>query len=395
MLTIQSPGKYRIALLHLGFRPFFLATSCFSVIAMLLWAWIYHAGHTFVFPNLPATLWHAHEMIFGYTLGVIAGFLLTAVRNWTNVQTARGWTLLVLVSLWWVARMAMLTHTPWAWSLAAVCDLGFDIALVAAVTYPIVRVRQWKQMGVVALVLSVAIANALFYAGLLGVLHEGVAMSITLGLNGAILLVLMMGRRVIPFFIEKGLDIPTLVNRIWLDNSVLALMVILIVMEMANMASLAAVIAAFIGMLLVIRLKDWHRPALWQKPLLWSLYVAFAWLALGFILKALSFFGFAPEPLALHAFSVGGLGLITYSMMCRVTLGHTGRNVFAPPAALKWLLALINVGAILRVFLPWLLPVYTGLWIGLSQLAWIGAFIGFVWIFSKMLVLPRTDGQYG
>ena len=144
-----------------------------------------------------------------------------------------------------------------------------------------------------------------------------------------------------------------------------------------------------------LRLVLWHTSQLWRKPLLWSLYLAYAWLSLGFLLKGLSFFTSIAAPLALHAFAYGGIGLITVAMMARVTLGHTGRDVFHPPAVVNVMFVLLVLGSVIRVFLPLLMPMEYRLWILLSGGVWALAFLLFLLWFSPLWIIPRVDGPYG
>jgi len=395
MLNIEQPGNYRVSLLHLGFRPFFLLAGVYAVVSMVLWAWLYHGAVPVLPMGLPPALWHAHEMVFGYALAVIAGFLLTAVRNWTGVQTAHGMPLLLLALFWMAARV--LAWVPGALALMAVLDLAFNLALLIAVLHPVLKARQWKQLPVMALPLVLTLAHLVFYAGLFGGLAGGERLGIHAGLYLVVLLILVMGRRVIPFFIEKGVDGPAAIrNRLWVDVGTVVLAVAFVVLQLLpSWPQLAGGIALLLALLQAVRLYDWHHPDIWRKPLLWSLYLALAWLALGFALYALGQYtpldGFA----ALHAFAYGGIGLVTLGMMCRVSLGHTGRNVFAPPRSVTWMLALVVLGAMVRVLGPLLLPAAHVHWIGISQGLWLAGFGLFVVVYAPMLVRPRIDGRYG
>ncbi|ACL73636.1 NnrS family protein [Thioalkalivibrio sulfidiphilus] len=397
MLTIEPPGQYRISLLHLGFRPFFLLAGAFSVVSTLLWAWLYHGGGTAPSLALSPMTWHAHEMIFGYGLAVVAGFLLTAVRNWTGVQTLNGMPLLLLALCWLGARVLGLIPHGGALAVMAVLDLGFNLALVLAVARPVARARQWGQGGVVAIPLFLALANGLFYLGALGRLPQGTQAGLYLGLYLLVLLIMVMGRRVVPFFIEKGLGENIRIReRAWLDQAIVISLALFILAEVfMSWGQAAAWLAVPVFLLQVLRLYDWHTPGIWKKPLLWSLYLAFVWIAAGFGLKAAVLIMPLNPFLATHALAYGGIGLITLSMMSRVSLGHTGRNVFEPPPILGWLFAVLVVGAVIRVLLPLGLPTHHGLWIGASQALWAVAFGGFVWIYAPMLIRPRIDGRYG
>ena len=397
MLTLEEPQKAtRFPVLNLGFRPFFLAAGGFAVLSMLLWVGLYQFGWNLALGGLAATTWHAHEMLFGYAMAVAAGFLLTAVKNWTGVQTLHGTPLLLLFLLWLGARLVpFLPLLPL--ELMAVLDLGFMAWLLVAVAQPVFKVRQWKQLGILALLLLMLAANALFYLGALGVLSAGLSWGLYSGLYLIVALVFAMGRRVIPFFIEKGVDEEVRIrNRRWLDWAVLILFMLFALVDVFTpYASLAALLAVLQIPLHIVRMVDWHTPGIWRKPLLWVLYLAYGWLLFGFVLELAAYqFGVSPF-LALHAFAVGGVALVTVGMMARVTLGHSGRNVFDPPAVDSWIFLLLFVGAVIRVIPPLLDATHYGLWIGLSQLFWIGAFTLFFSVHLPMLWGPRVDGRFG
>ena len=397
MLTIENPKKtIRFPVLNLGFRPFFLAAGGFAVLSMLIWVGLYQFGWTLRLNGLPATTWHAHEMLYGYAMAVAAGFLLTAVKNWTGVQTLHGAPLLALFLLWLAARVVPFL-TPLPMELMAILDLGFMVFLLVAVALPVVKVRQWKQVGLLSLLLLMLVANALFYLGVVGVLSDGVGWGLYSGLYLIVALVFAMGRRVIPFFIEKGVGYPVqLKNRLWLDWAVLVLFLLFAVVDVFTpYAGLAALLAAVQIPLHGLRMVDWHTPGIWRKPLLWVLYLASGSMLLGFVLK-LAVYQFAISPfLAVHAFAVGGIGMVTIGMMARVTLGHTGRNVFAPPTVDSWIFAVLFLGAVVRVIVPLLDTVHYGFWVGLSQLLWIAAFSLFFIVHFPMLYGPRVDGRFG
>ena len=397
MLQIEQPKQYRFALDHLGFRPFFLLGSLFAVISVALWAWLYRTGTPLPVGDLSAVTWHAHEMIYGYGLAVIAGFLLTAVRNWTGVQTLHGKPLLILALLWLEARIMPFIPHPDALTAMAVLDLLFSTWLCWEILKPIYRVKQWQHIGVWAKVLFLLLGQCFFYLGLFGVLEHGVQWGLYTGLYMIVSLILLMGRRVIPFFIEKGVDEAVeLKNYLWVDRSSLLLMLLfwIFAVFVENKLPLAITALALFA-IHTLRLWGWHTKGLWQKPLLWILYLAFAWLVAGFLLTALGALGITSPLYAVHALGYGGIGLLTLGMMARVSLGHTGRDVFNPPKVLVSIFALLLLGAVVRVLLPMLFPAhYTNL-ILISQLLWIAAFAPFAFIYAPMLVKPRVDGRYG
>jgi uncharacterized protein involved in response to NO len=385
-----------VAILNLGFRPFFAGAAIFSVLSMLFWMAVYVFGWHWQ-TALPATTWHAHEMVYGYGMAVIAGFLLTAVRNWTNVQTLYGIPLLLLFLLWLAARVLLLAGDAGILKWAALADALFNALLVVALAWPIFKVRQFKQFGILSKVLLLMLANLLFYAGVLEIYPWGVQAGLYSGVYLVMALIFVMSRRVLPFFIERGLDrTVTLMSRDWLDAASLLLFIGFWLADIAEPNSLpVAVLAGALCVLHGIRLAGWYAAGIWTRPLLWVLFVAYLAVIVGFALKVAVYVFAIPPFLPLHAFTVGGIGLFTMGMMVRVTLGHTGRDVLEPPPQVSWIFALLLASSVVRVGLPLLDAAHYVFWIGLSQLLWILAFILFLGVFLPMLYRPRTDGQFG
>ena len=398
MLNIEQPASRQtgIAILNLGFRPFFAGAALFSVLSTLVWMGVYVFGWHWQ-PALPAVTWHAHEMIFGYGMAVIAGFLLTAVKNWTGVQTLYGLPLLLLFLSWLTARLLLLAGDAGLLAWAALADGLFNLLLVVALAWPVFKVRQFKQFGIVSKVLLLMLANLLFYSGVLGTYPWGEQAGLYSGVYLIMALIFVMSRRVLPFFIERGVgQAVTLTNRAWLDGASLFLFVGFWLADIVEPDSLpVAVLAGLLCILHAMRLAGWYAPGIWRHPLLWVLFLAYAALVVGFALKvAVYVFGILPF-LPLHAFTYGGIGLFTLGMMARVTLGHTGRNILEPPAAVAWMFGLLVTGSVIRVVLPLLDVAHYVLWIGFSQVLWVLAFSLFLWVFLPMLLQPRTDGQFG
>ncbi|MGM0477534.1 MAG: NnrS family protein [Pseudomonadota bacterium] len=397
-VSIEEPGRHRFALDHLGFRPFFLLAGLHAVVVVGLWAWLYLVDITAV-PTAAfggPFAWHGHTLIFGYALAAIAGFLLTAVRNWTGVQTTHGPALLALAGLWLGGRVAALFGDAGLVAMA-LFDTAFIVWLLAALARPVWRARQWGQLAVLGKVALLGASNGLFYLGAFGWVANGQQPGLHSGLYIVLSLILLMSRRVLPFFIERGLDGAfTPVNRVALDRAAMGLMIAFWLLEVfLPWPTLAAVVAGAMALVLAVRLAGWYSHAIWRKPLLWVLLLASAWIVVGFALRAVA--GFTPlDPMAaLHAFTYGGIGLMTLGMMTRVALGHTGRNVFDPPRVLGPLFALLAVGALARVAGPLLWPGLDAVWMGASQALWVAAFGGFVVVYAPMLVKARIDGRYG
>lgn len=384
------------SLFNLGFRPFFLGAGLFAALTMLLWVAVLHGLLPAPLAGIPAAYWHAHEMIYGYALAVVAGFLLTAVRNWTGIMTVHGRPLAALVLCWLLARIAVAAGAP-ALPFAALFDGLFWAALLVAVAVPVLRARQWRQAGILAKLALFGAGQALFYASAFGLLADGARWSVHGGLYLLVALIMTIGARVLPGFIERGVQVPVrLRNPSWLGALGLGLFLPFFVLELVTPASrFAGLLAAGLFLVNAWRAWLWHTPALWRKPLLWGLYLAVVAIALGFLARAASGLIALPSTLGLHLFAVGGVGLATLAMMSRVALGHTGRDIHQPPRTVAHALGLMVAATVARVALPLALPQAQAFALGLSQVLWIAAFALLVYTYAPILSRPRGDGLPG
>jgi uncharacterized protein involved in response to NO len=391
----KSVGKF--SFLHLGFRPFFIGASSFAVFAILMWMGLYSLGWQISFGHVTPMKWHAHEMIFGYSLAVIAGFLLTAIQNWTGRQTLHGYPLLLLFLLWLVARILPFFGEFVPLIIIAVVDNLFILLLSLSVLSPLLKAKHWKSVALASIVFLLMMSNIVYYLGAFGLVVQGLYYGLYAGLYLILTLIFIMARRVMPFFIEKGVGYPVqLKNWTWIDNSHLIVFVLFGIADLMNIhAYLTAGLAGLLAVMHSIRLVGWHTPGIWKKPLLWSLYLGYIFIVFGFVLKVLVVVSGISVYQAIHAFAFGGIGIMTIGMMARVSLGHTGRNVLAPPRSLVWIVALLSCGAIVRVVFPLIDTSFYLVWITLAQLFWLLAFAGFLYVYFPMLIYPRTDGRYG
>ena len=385
-----------LAVWNLGFRPFFLGAGIFSAIGMGAWLFVY-AGQAQIYPSgIAVTSWHAHEILFGYAYAVIAGFLLTAVKNWTGLQTPHRLPLAVLFSLWVVARVSNhIGAVPLA--IGASADLLFDWAIVAVVSVPILKTRQWRQSAIIGKLVLLAALNVLFYLDGFGLFDRGAYWAVYGAFYTVIALILMMTRRLIPFFVERGVGYAvTLRNSKFLDLASLVLFVELMISELFGIwVGPTLWVAAALFVIHLLRLVYWYTPGIWRRPLLWSLYLAYAMLVTGFLLFSLTSVLGIPKLLALHTFAIGGLGVITTSMMARVSLGHSGRSIHEPPLAVSIAFVLIAAAAVTRVAGPLLDASHYGRWVEVSGVMWILAFVAFSVAYAPILLSPRIDGRYG
>jgi len=336
-------------------------------------------------------------MMFGYVMAVVAGFLLTAIKNWTGEEVLRGKTLALLFLLWLVARLLPLTGLMIPVEIIAVADVAFLFFLGLACLRPVMKIKQYKQIGIISKIFLLMLCNVAFYLGLMGVLADGVQWGLYSAMYMIIALIFVMMRRVMPMFIKNGIDGEVeLKNRAWVDHSSLVLLVCLWISDVfTEYDNLTAIFAVLLTLLHTLRLAGWYTSKIWSKSLVWVLVVAYAFFILGFALKALSITSGISPFLSVHAFTVGGIGMLTIGMMSRVALGHTGRNVFEPPAIVFWSFAVLLSGVIVRVVFPLFNMELYVYWIGISQLLWMISFAIFVVVYAPMLLSERVDGRDG
>jgi len=380
-----------VALLALGFRPFFLLAGLAAIALQLIWMGTL-AGWWEMPTYYGSIGWHSHEMVFGYTTAVIAGFLLTAVRNWTDIDTPTGISLAFLALLWLLGRVTPFMDIPP--SLIALIDLSFLPVLALVLSIPLIRSKQAQNLIFLIILIILTLANALVHAEVLGLSSVTARSGIFLGTLLIVLLIEIMGGRVIPFFTERAIQ--GFVARKWPliewgGHLSVAAFVIAVLSAHQDAILLSGILACLFQ---AIRLSGWLSLQAWRNPILWVLHAGYAWLVLGFLLFALQGnLGLTPW-VGLHAFTTAAIGIITLGMMSRVALGHTGRTMEAP-AAMTWAFIMLNMTALIRVLGPWLLPELSMWWYLISSLLWILAFILYVMIFAPILIRTRIDGRPG
>jgi uncharacterized protein involved in response to NO len=381
-------------LFALGFRPFFLLGGVFALLAIGIWIPIFINALTF--PTYYGELgWHSHEMIFGYSGAVVAGFLLTAVRNWTDSGTPTGGLLAAITILWLLGRILPLFPIALPGWLIALVDLAFFPMLVVAIGIPLVRSGGTHNMIFLPLLGTFVGANLLVHLEALGLAENIARRGIFLGVNLLVLLIVIMGGRVIPFFTERALQ-GTSPKRQWAIEqlapiSVLAFIVTELIVPSSRAMGIFAALAAIVN---GIRLLGWYTNRFWAVPLLWVLHLGYGWIVVGFVLKALAAFGVISPQLTTHAFTVGAIGVLTLGMMARVSLGHTGRPLKAAPATAV-AFVLINLAAVLRGLLSVFFPEMLLDFVALSGALWISAFLIFTVVYVPILTAPRIDGRPG
>jgi uncharacterized protein involved in response to NO len=382
-------------LLARSFRPFFLAAGLWGAGALALWL-----AQIKGLVTLPSTLdplaWHAHEMMLGFVMAAVAGFLLTAIPNWTGRLPVAGSGLAALVGLWVAGRIAVATSALIGPTLAALIDLALPAALIAVVVRELAAGGNWRNLPMAAALLMLMAAGAAFHGEALGLGHTA-ALGSRIAIATVVVLVALIGGRVVPSFTRNWLAkrgetrLPAPFG--WPDKLALAATVAwAVAWTIAPVGIAATVTAGAAALANAARLARWRGERTGAEPLVWILHLGYAWLPLGLALLAL---GHAVPQIGqtagIHALTAGAMGTMILAVMTRATLGHTGRTLTAGPGTLLIYL-LVTAAALLRVLgaVPG-----SGLdmaLLALSGLAWIAAFGLFVALYGPMLCTRRRDG---
>lgn len=384
----------RRSLLALGFRPFYLLASVFAVVAILIWlasiAGRFHPG-----AYLAGVSWHSHEMLFGYIVAVVAGFLFTAVRNWTGQPTPTGIALGCIAVLWLLARI-LLVSAPGV--LAVILDVSFLPVVAVAVAIPILRSRNKRNYKVVGLLAAVSLLHLLFHLALGDQLPAWLSRaSLFASVDLIVILFALIGGRVMPAFTRNAVAGSNPRHEPWLEVIAFgSLLLVALVTLVGGALTLAAWIPA--SLFVVAAVAHLLRLALWQpqltlgNPLLWMMPVAYSWLPVALMLRALATVAVVVPSAWIHALTMGALSSLMMAMMMRSTLGHTGRSLVASHMDMAAFLAL-QIAALIRV-VAGSAGNYQTL-VTLSGLFWVLAFALFLVRYLPMLVQPRVDGKPG
>lgn len=390
----DAPARH-LALGRMGFRPFFLLAALFAVAAVPLWLLVLN-GRISLESRGGSLLWHSHEMIFGYAVAVIAGFLLTAATRWSGRVTAVGGALYGLAALWLLGRVALLVSSELPGGLVALLDLAFLPALALAVGRALVGAGNRRNYVMLVLLLGLFVANVATHLEMLGWRPGAAAWGTRLALNLVALMMLIIGARVIPMFTRNATRAANVTGSPRWEKATALLMASVIVTDAAGApAGLRSFLAAATALCAVIAMRTWgFRPAL-RQPMLWVLHFGYLWIPIALALRSVELAGGpVAASAAIHALTAGAIGTLTLGMMSRVTLGHTGRLIAATPLTTVSFV-LITFATLLRVFGPelgvaWLREVWL-----LSGFAWVLAFAAYALRFGPMLLRPRTDGEDG
>jgi uncharacterized protein involved in response to NO len=392
-LPLQEPAPEpakRWALWDLGFRPFYLLAAALAVLSVPLW--ILQLSGWLERPLLMGPAWHAHEMLFGFALAVIIGFLFTAGRNWSGQATPTGKRLMLLAALWLLARILVLT--PWAWA-SLLANLALPWLAAWYLWRALSRAGNRRNYFFVALLLALGGASAVVHLNQLGALPLPAGLGLPLALDLVLFMVVVMSGRVVPMFSNNGVPGLQAQRDPAVERVALASILALALCDALGLGGRPAAAVLLVG--LAAHARRWW---LWQPwgtrraPLVWVLHAAYLWLLVHLALRVGAELGWIPGGPATHALTVGLLGMVILGMMTRTALGHTGRPLRAGRLEICAYLAVL-LAAVVRVFMPLLAPATLLLSAQLAAALWSLAFALYLWRYTPFLLYPRQDGKPG
>lgn len=379
-------------LLRLGFRPFYIGGALLAALIVPLWVAMFLGWVQLAPPKAAPMLWHAHEMLFGFAVAIIVGFLMTAGKAWTGLATPRGPALGALALLWLAARV---TSVVGPYAVYAVLDMAL-LPLVAGVLVNILlRSRNHRNLPLALILALLAAANLGFHLAVMGVLDVPAMTALYAGLALIVMIECVMAGRVIPAFTMSatpGLKLPAIA---WVERASLGLTGLgLALWVFAPAGVWGLMVLALAAGLQVKRLLGWRPLITRDRPILWVLHASYAWLPVGLALLALAQTGLVPVSAGVHALAVGATGGLIIGMLTRTARGHTGRPLEVSRAEVA-AYGLVMLAAALRVLLPLVSPGLLVVSLLGAALAWSAAFLIYLWIFTPWLISTRLDGKDG
>jgi uncharacterized protein involved in response to NO len=392
-----AAGRSAAVLFSDGFRMFFPAAGVVAAMAVPLWTIVFLSGWSGD-GALPVRLWHAHEMLFGYAIAALAGFLLTAMPNWTGTPALGHPGLGILFGLWVLGRMAMAASMVVESSVVAAVDVLFPAALAIYAGGVLWRAGNRRNLVIVAVIALIVFADAAFHLSLLDILPLSPSTALAAVLNAFILLIALIGGRVVPAFTRNALaraGQATPIRSIrWLDILTLVTTACILPIDLIAPESHGAAAVTLVAALAnTLRFLTWQTERTLGSPILWVLHLAYLWLIAGLYMKGLaaSLPGLAGL-VWMHALAAGAIGSMTLAIMTRAALGHAGLPLHAAPATVA-AYVLVSFGALARIVAPelpaeWFAPV-----LGAAGAAWSLAFILFLVVYVPICATPPPGAQ--
>jgi uncharacterized protein involved in response to NO len=383
-----------MSIFQLGFRPFYTLASVFAIVALIVWLLAF-AGYSGTGGYLQSVVWHSHEMLFGFATAVIAGFLFTAVRNWTGLPTPTGLALAAFAALWLLARVLIIKGPA---PIASTIDVLFLPAIALAIAGPILRSKNARNYKLLAIILVLAAAHAVFHLATLGYVQPWLSrISLFVSIDIVVILMTIVGGRVIPAFTNNAVPEANSRHESWVEIVTFTSMLLVALITVTSgawtpppmvMTSLLIAVAAAHA----IRLALWEPGKTLHNPLLWMMPAAYSWIPFAFLLRALATQNVVPASAWIHAITMGAVSGLMLAMMMRSSLGHTGRKLVASRTDMA-AFVMLQLAAIVRVVASVTAGETFRFWIVASGLLWILAFLLFVLRYLPMLSRPRATNS--
>ena len=398
--TAVSRSFRDLALFTYGFRPFFLGAGAYAVLAMAIWiAWIWTQDPAWVASRGSPFAWHAHEMIFGFGIAAVAGFLLTAVPNWTGALPLSGRPLMLLFFAWLAGRVAMNASGVLPGGLVAAIDLAFLPLLGVLAARQLLVKPAPRNFIFLVLLAALTACNAAYHLAASGITSSDEMAGVRFALMLLVLMITIVGGRIVPAFTHNWLHLNAPPGRMprryaLLDAVAIASVALFALLQVISapvaLAGSLALAAAFAN---GARLVLWRGFATWRAPIVWILHVAYAWLVVGLAMAGVAAFSSnVPSSVAAHAFGTGAVGTMVMAVMTRASLGHTGRAL-VPAKPTVWAYWWITLAALLRTFGVLFAPAYYTEILVAAGSAWIIAFALFVRVYAPLLIGPRVRSK--
>lgn len=401
MIKVNTAGNTDFSTFKTGlaFRPFFWLGAVFGCVSLAVW-WFFWQGSVVLQPEGGLIWWHQHEMLFGFVVAIVVGFLLTAVQTWTGIPSLTGMRLWAVVLLWLLGRI-LLAHPM---GLSAVTLLVIDVVFLPVVALCmasfVIQTKKWNNLVFAPLLLLMMGANIAMHWGKMIADPEMVRQGAYLAIWLVVCLILIIGGRVIPFFTSRALGVQLSSTSKLREQLIMISALILCLFQSGRVLSINVsawlfvipIIALFL--LNIGRLRSWETHRCWHQPLLWGLHIGYAFVVLGLLLWAFSEFNVVTVDIAVHTLTIGAILGMVLAMMARVSLGHTGRVIAAKPG-LGLVLSCIFIAGLIRGALLIIWPA-GALWAYSSSLILcLIAFIWFVALYTVPLWVKRVDNKPG
>lgn len=398
--TALPRRSLNFTLFSYGFRPFFLGAATYAVLVMTMWiAWIWTQDSAWVTSRGSPFAWHAHEMVFGFGIAAVAGFLLTAVPNWTGALPLSGRPLMLLFAVWLAGRIGMNASGLLPGSLLATIDLAFVPLLGILAARQLLVKPAPRNFIFLVLLAALTACNALYHLAVAGMTSSDQMAGVRFAMMLLILMIAIVGGRIVPAFTHNWLHLnisPGPMPRRYasLDAVAIASVALFAVLQaIPALPWLTGSVALAAALANGARLVLWRGFATWQAPIVWVLHLGYAWLVVGLAMAgAANFSTQVSGAAAAHAFGTGAVGTMVMAVMTRASLGHTGRPLVAANP-IVWAYVLITLAALLRTFGGLLAPAHYREILVAAGSAWIAAFALFVGVYAPILIGPRVTSR--